>query len=136
MPDSATAPFQYKAAEVGLTPFIVRGVIHDFYGRVRQDPLLAPLFERAIGGDWDHHIEKVCLFWLTATRLGSGYTARDFMPAHMKHRSIGTAEISRWLSLFRETVEERCTPEIGDVLRDIADRMVESIQFGISRRDG
>ena len=127
--------FQYRAAAVGITATVINDVIRAFYNKVRHDVILAPIFESAIGSNWDHHIEKICLFWLTATGLGSGYAARNFMPAHMRHRSIGAVEISRWLTLFEETLHERCAPEAGEVLLDIANRMAENIQVGIARRD-
>jgi len=130
----SNSPFQYRAAAVGITAPIIRDVIHAFYDKVRHDAMLAPIFEQAIGPEWDHHIEKVCLFWLTATRLGSGYAARNFLPAHMRHRSIGVAELSRWLSLFEETLNERTQPEMSEVLLDIANRMAENIQLGIACR--
>jgi hemoglobin len=131
----SNAAFRYRAAAVGITAPIIRDVIHSFYDKVRRDAVLAPIFEPAIGRHWDHHIEKVYLFWLTATRLGSGYAARNFLPAHMRHRSIGVVELSRWLSLFEETLHERCPPEMSEVLLDIANRMAENIQLGIARRE-
>lgn len=127
--------FEYRAAAVGLTVPVLREVIYAFYyEKVRQDAVLAPIFVQALGDKWDHHIEKVLLFWLTATGLGSGYQARNFLPAHVRHRSIGAAELSRWLALFEETLNQRCSPEVSEVLLDIARRMAENIQIGISRQ--
>ena len=128
-------PFQHRAVAAGVTKALIRDVIHDFYGKVRQDVMLGPIFENAIGGNWDRHIEKVILFWTTATRLDTGYKARNFMPAHMRHASIGTEQLSRWLSLFQETLAERCAPDTSDVLFEIAERMAENIRVGLSNRD-
>ena len=69
MSDTNSTPFQHRAVAAGVTKALIRDVLHDFYGKVRQDAMLAPIFENAIGGNWDHHIEKVTLFWTTATRL-------------------------------------------------------------------
>lgn len=129
----APSAFEYRAAAVGLTVPVLRDVIYAFYENVRQDAVLAPIFLQALGDKWDHHIEKVLLFWLTATGLGSGYQARNFLPAHVRHRSIGAAELSHWLALFEETLNQRCSPEVSEVLLDIARRMAENIQIGISR---
>ena len=52
----------------------------------------------------------------------------------MRHKSIGAAEVSRWLSLFKEALDERCSPEMGEVLMDIAHRMAENIEVGMARR--
>ena len=128
-------PFQHRAVAAGVTRALIHDVLHDFYGKVRQDAMLGPIFENAIGGNWDRHIEKVILFWTTATRLDTGYKARNFMPAHMRHASIGAEQLSRWLSLFQETLAERCTREASEVLVDIAERMAENIRVGLSHRD-
>src|SRR5690242_13108693 len=104
---SAT-PFQHRATAVGLTEALVRRVIDAFYERVRRDAVLGPVFAEAIGDDWAPHIEKINQFWLTATRLGSGYESRRFLPAHRQHRSIRADQLPRWLQLFRQTAHEHC----------------------------
>jgi hemoglobin len=129
-----TAPFQHRAQAIGLTEAAVRDVVFAFYDTVRVDDLLGPIFEEALGDDWKPHIENICLFWLSATRLGSGYKASNFIPAHMKHSSIRQEQIPRWLHLFRETVAERCTPEAAAALIDIAERMADSIRVSLSRQ--
>ena len=53
----------------------------------------------------------------------------------MRHASIGAEQLSRWLLLFQETLAERCTREISEVLFDIAERMAENIRVGLSHRD-
>jgi hemoglobin len=128
-----SAPFQYRAKESGLTAELVRHVIVLFYEKIRRDNVLGPIFEEAIGQDWDSHIERIVQFWLTATRLGAGYDGKNFMPAHLKHRSIHTSQIPRWLELFRETTIQRCHPEGALVLIDIAERMAETLEIGLAR---
>jgi hemoglobin len=131
-----TAPFQHRAAAVGLTEALVRRVISAFYDKVRRDAVLGPVFAEAIGSDWAPHIEKINQFWLTATRLGGGYESARFLPAHMQHSSIRADQIPQWLRLFRETAGEYCSPEAAAVLVDIAERMAETIAVGLARRDG
>src|SRR3954447_6285295 len=102
--------FQHRAVAVGLTEALVRRVIAAFYEKVRQDAVLGPVFAGAIGNDWAPHIEKINQFWLTATRLGTGYESARFLPAHMQHRSIRADQLPRWRQLFRETAAEHCSP--------------------------
>jgi hemoglobin len=78
---------------------------------------------------------KINLFWVTALRLSRGYPGRDFMPAHLKHSSIHTDDIPRWLALFRKTAMDQCSPEGASVLIDIAERMAETLEIGLTRRD-
>jgi hemoglobin len=80
-------------------------------------------------------IEKINQFWLTATRLDTGYQSARFLPAHVQHFSIRADQIPRWLQLFRETAREHCSPEAAALLIDIAARMAETIEVGLARRD-
>jgi len=59
--------FEYRGTAAGLNEPLIRKVILSFYEKVRRDPLLGPIFEEAIGDKWDPHIERIILFWLTAT---------------------------------------------------------------------
>jgi hemoglobin len=128
--------FSHRARAAGLTEPLVRQVIDAFYAKVRRDPSLGPVFEDIIQDDWPAHIERINAFWLTATRLGSSYEGRGFMPAHLKHPSIRASLLPRWLLLFRETARDLCPPAGADVLIDIAERMADSIRISLERRDG
>jgi hemoglobin len=127
--------FTHRARAAGLTEPLVRQVIDAFYAKVRQDPILAPVFNGIIKDDWPAHIERIFAFWLTATRLGSGYDGRAFMPAHLKHGAIRAEQLPQWLLLFRETAREHCPPDAADVLIDTAERMADSIRMSLARRD-
>jgi hemoglobin len=122
--------------DAGLTVAIVRNVVIAFYAKVRQDPVLGPVFEAIVGDHWDTHIEKVCSFWLYVTRLDRTYNARDFMPAHIKHPTIQAELLPTWLRLFRQTAQELYAGATADALIDIAERMATSIEMSLSVRDG
>ena len=130
-----STPFEYRASDAGLTEPLVRKVVVSFYDAVRLDPELGPIFADAIGNDWDSHIERIIQFWLTATRLGRGYDGRNFMPAHLRNPSIRAALLPRWLELFRETAAEKCSSQAASILVEIAERMAETLQIGLDRRD-
>jgi hemoglobin len=128
--------FTHRARAAGLSEALVRQVIDAFYAKVRRDPDLGPVFDGIIQDDWPAHIERIGAFWLTATRLGSGYDGRRFMPSHLKHPAIRASLLSRWLQLFRQTARELCPPQGADILIDIAERMADSIRISLARRDG
>jgi hemoglobin len=132
---NTSIPFQYPAAGSALTEALVRDVVLSFYDKVRRDSVLGPVFAGTIGAHWDEHIERIILFWLSATRLRRGYDGRNFMPAHLRHRSIQVDLLPRWLELFRETVAERCSVEGASVLNDIAVRMAETLAIGLAKRE-
>ena len=127
--------FQHRAAAAGLTEPLLRTIIAKFYESVRRDGVLGPIFDEAIGDSWNAHIEKICSFWLTATRLGAGYKGGDFIPAHMSLLTITPELLPRWLSLFRATAREECSPQAADTLIDIAERMADMIKHALARRD-
>ena len=127
-------PFKERAVEAGLTEPLVREVIASFYDEVRKDSVLGPVFHGILGDDWTAHLNRINLFWLTVTRLGHGYQAKNFMPAHVRHPSIHADHLPRWLALFRKTARSLCPPAAADVLIDIAERMAESIKIGLERR--
>lgn len=127
-------PFQDRASKSGLTVQLVRDVVVAFYGKVRRDAVLGPIFEEAIGRNWDFHIERIIQFWLTVTRLERGYDAKKFMPAHLKHQSIQIDLIPRWLELFREAATENCSSPGASILIDIAERMAETLELSLKRR--
>ena len=130
-----SAPFEYPILGRGLTESIVRKVVMSFYEKVRRDSVLGPVFAEAIGHNWDSHLERIILFWLTATRLSRGYDGRNFMPVHLRNHSIRADQLPGWLALFRETAAEQCTADDAAVLVDIAERMAENLRIGLSRRD-
>ena len=128
-------PFEYRGAAAGLTEALIRTVILAFYEKVRRNPLLGPIFAEAIGDDWTPHIERIVLFWLTATGLQRGYEARNFMPAHLRHASVRAELLPRWLELFRQTTDEHCPPEAARALVDIAERMAQTLEIGLAQKD-
>ena len=127
--------YTHRARAAGLTEPLVRQVIDAFYVKVRQDPILGPVFNGIIKDEWPAHIERIMAFWLTATRLGSGYDGRRFMPVHLAHAAIRAEQLPQWLLLFRETARQICPPAAADVLIDIAERMADSIRMSLARRD-
>src|SRR6478672_498042 len=116
-------PFEYRGAAAGLRETLIRSVVLSFYNKIRKDALLGPIFEAAIVDDWDHHVERIILFWLTATGIRQGYEGRTFMPAHLRHSSIRVDQLPRWLELFRLTADEHCSSDAARALVDIAERM-------------
>jgi hemoglobin len=130
--DQISAPYEHKF-DPNLTSAVICRVVETFYAKARRDALLGPVFNRLVD-DWDAHIEKVSAFWLYATRLDRTYKARDFMPAHVRHPQIQASLLPRWLSLFRQTVEEICTEDVAKILMEIAERMAASIEISLARR--
>ena len=101
-----------------------------FYGRVRRDPLLAPVFEPAIA-DWDAHAAKLVDFW-HSVMLTSGRYKGPMMASHLRHRArIAPAHVARWLELWREATAEALPPAQAEALRRKAERIAESLSLAL-----
>lgn len=111
----------------------LRRLVHKFYARVRLDPYIGPVFERAVE-DWDEHLAKLTNFW-SAVTLGTGRFRGNPMGAHMR-LPIEPEMFDRWLSLWGETVDELFEPPASDILRAKAARIGQSLQLGVFYRPG
>ncbi|WP_234181292.1 group III truncated hemoglobin [Sphingopyxis sp. NFH-91] len=105
-------------------------LIPEFYARVRADPVLGPVFNRAIA-DWDEHLEKLQAFW-SSIMLTSGRYKGQPMVAHLRHEGAMTkANFDRWLALWRRTTGDLLDPGIAAVLQAKAARIAESLQLSV-----
>lgn len=94
----------------------IRRMVHLFYDRVREDPLLGPVFENRIDGEWGAHLERMVAFW-TSVLLASGQYLGNPLETHRTIPGIGSEHFDRWLELFREVVHEVFVEHVaGDVL--------------------
>ena len=80
-------------------------MVNEFYGKVKEDELLGPIFESVVKGNWDAHLEKMHGFWETIIFNVKKYTGSPFqkhvpLPIDAKH-------FERWLALFHETIDQR-----------------------------
>jgi hemoglobin len=117
-------------AAVGVTEPMIRDLVHAFYGRVRQDPELGPVFERAID-DWDAHLAKLCDFWSSVT-LMTGRFKGSPMAAHAARPDIAPEHFGRWLALFRETAEATCPPPAAALFVEKSEMIGQSLQLGLA----
>ncbi len=82
----------------------VKLMVDSFYEKVRQDPLIGPIFNETAKVDWDEHLPKLYSFWSDLLLGSDDYRGRPFPP----HRPLGlkTEHFDRWLMLFLQTVDD------------------------------
>jgi hemoglobin len=115
----------------GITEDKLRELVELFYGRVRRDPLIGPVFNKAID-DWPEHLERLQAFWSSVMLTSGRYKGRP-LPAHIKHGdSITPVSFERWLQLWREATEEVLPPNAAAAMQDKAARIAESLSIGIA----
>src|SRR5688572_3474657 len=115
----------------GITEERLSILVELFYGRVRRDPLIGPVFNGAID-DWPEHLDKLQAFWSSVMLTSGRYKGRP-LPAHVKHAdSISPDSFDRWLALWRETTGEMLDADSAAALQDKAGRIAESLSLGIA----
>ena len=86
-----------------LTLEDITTLVDAFYEKVRQDELLAPIFNERIQDRWPQHLEKMYSFWQTVllderTYLGSPFPPHAQLPVDHSH-------FQRWMELFILTAD-------------------------------
>jgi hemoglobin len=115
--------------ETGIDEKIIESLIRAFYARVRQDALLAPVFESRIS-DWVPHLENMFAFWSSLT-LHTGRYHGQPMAKHLP-LEVDARHFDRWLALFEETAREVCRPAAAERFIDRARRVAESLELGVA----
>lgn len=105
-------------------------LIPAFYGRVRADAEIGPLFNAAVH-DWTGHLEKLVAFW-SSVMLTTGRYKGSPVAEHQKHKAaITPAMFDRWLAIWADTTSELLAPVAAAALQAKAARIAESLQLAL-----
>ncbi len=107
----------------------VRLLVDNFYGKVREDSLLGPVFETVIEHRWPQHLEKMYRFWQTVLFGERTYSGAPF-PPHAP-LPIGAAHFERWLQIFRENTDSLFEGEKSEEAKWRAEKMAIMFQMKI-----
>lgn len=119
-----------------LDEAMVRAVVDLFYARARSDDVIGPVFNRVIPEEeWPAHLDKITDFW-SSMLLGTGRYLGRPMPKHIAIPELVDAHFARWLSLFRQTVEEVCPPAVAALFVDRAERIGNNFRIRIAQFRG
>lgn len=99
----------------------VKKLVHVFYDRIRQDQLLAPIFNGIIQDRWPQHLETMYTFWQTLLLGDHTYFGSPFVP-HAR-LPIDHVHFETWLNLFHTTVDELFVGPIAVDAKVRADKM-------------
>lgn len=109
----------------------IRRLVHGFYGAVRADDLVGPVFAAEIADSrWPEHLAKICDFWSSVLLRTRRYEGRPLAP-HLRLPDLSDAHFARWLSLFAATARREFEPEPAAVVVAFAERIANS--FRLSR---
>lgn len=108
----------------------IKLLVDTFYGKVRTDEFIGPIFDERIQDRWPHHLAKMYTFWQTVLLEEHTYFGSPF-PPHAQ-LPVERAHFERWLSLFSETINELFSGEKAKEALWRADKMAEMFQFKIA----
>lgn len=100
-----------------------------FYGRVREDELLGPVFATHVH-DWPAHLRTLGDFWCSVALRANRYRGNP-MGVHRTLPGIGEAHFQRWLALWRDTVPQVIEPAGAARLVEHAERIGTSLRLGM-----
>ncbi|MFK8162128.1 MAG: group III truncated hemoglobin [Lewinella sp.] len=83
----------------------IKVFVDGFYGKVRVDPTIGPVFAAVIQPDqWPIHLERMYDFWNTILFAQADYRGNPFS----KHATLPLEHrhFERWLALLEETLAE------------------------------
>jgi hemoglobin len=114
----------------------IRRLLNLFYGRVRRDALLGPVFARALGtsdAEWARHLARLTDFW-SSVMLRSGRYHGDPFSTHLRLPDLEPAMFDQWLKLFGESCTDVLAPDTAEAFRDRALRIARSLRMGLFER--
>lgn len=107
----------------------IRMLVDTFYGKVREDELLGPIFNGIIQDKWEEHLEKMYRFWQTVlldehTYYGSPFAPHAQMPIRENH-------FNQWVKLFHSTIDSLFEGERAEKTKKQSEQMASIFQSKI-----
>lgn len=121
------------AERTGIDAAMIDRLVRTFYGKVRQDQLLAPVFAARVA-DWEPHLVRMGEFWSSVALMTGIYHGRP-MEKHLP-LPVDGRHFDRWLQLFREAAHEVCPPVAAAHFIERAERVAQSLEMGIAVTHG
>ena len=125
------ATIERQPAHPSITAEQISNLVDRFYGRVRADSRLAPIFEQRVNGKWPAHLAKMKQFWSSVLLRTGEYKGKP-VPVHARLTEVQTEDFVIWLDLFRATVAETFEPEAQPIVIEAAERIASSLWLAIS----
>lgn len=104
----------------------IKKMVDHFYGKVRKDELIGPIFNEKIQNHWAEHLSKLYSFWQSILLGEQTYTGFPF-PPHMQ-LPISKEHFDRWLLLFTETMDSLFTGPTANEAKNRAYKIADIFQ--------
>jgi hemoglobin len=113
----------------------IRNLVHTFYGRVREDDMIGPIFNAHVE-DWPDHLAKLCDFWSSVVLRTQRFTGRPMRAHLLLGDAIQSHHFDRWLDLFEQTARDVLPDGAVPVFIQRARQIADSFEFGIANQRG
>jgi hemoglobin len=101
----------------------IKLLVNTFYSRIREQPLLGPIFEKVIDQKWPEHLDKMYRFWQTVLLSEHTYNGSPFLPH--ANLPVSAEHFTIWKELFNLTIDELFEGELADNAKWRAATMAE-----------
>lgn len=108
----------------------IQTLVDHFYTKVRQDPVIGPIFTEFAKVNWDEHLPKLYNFWADLLLGEDTYRGRPF-PPHIP-LNLQVHHFERWLSLFIGTIDEHFFGAKADEAKNRALRIAQNFMTNLS----
>jgi hemoglobin len=102
----------------------IKTLVDNFYDKVKADPLLGPVFSHL---DWPHHLPIMYDFW-SSMLLGDQSYRGNPLQKHLD-LPIDQSHFGRWLTLFKQTVDENFEGDRAEEVKMRADSIAGIFQL-------
>ncbi|MDH5858267.1 group III truncated hemoglobin [Lampropedia aestuarii] len=106
----------------------IETLVQQFYGRVRADATLGPIFNAKID-DWVAHERLLSQFW-SSVLLRTGRFSGSPMRAHAQLQDLSPALFERWLAIFSQVCDQQPNQAMAAYAQSMAQRMAQSLWMG------
>jgi hemoglobin len=131
-----SAPLTEARPHAEITEAGIAVLIDRFYGAIRRDADLGPIFEAAIQPEkWREHLATMRRFW-SSVMLTSGRYSGNPVAVHRAVLGIERSMFPHWLCLFEATARELFIPELAEQFATKARRIAGSLELAIFHRLG
>jgi hemoglobin len=109
----------------------IKLVVDCFYGKVRNNELLSPIFASKIPDEaWPAHLQRMYAFWNAILFAERGFEGNP-MQKHLQ-LPIDEKHFDQWLALFRETVDETFVGPKAEEAKQRAASIAQIMNFKIT----
>ena len=109
----------------------IEAFVNSFYGKVKEDSLLAPVFAAKIPDDaWPAHLERMYDFWNAILFAETGFQGNP-MQKHLR-LPIEEKHFEQWLALFRKTLDELYAGPKAEEAKTRAESIAKIMNFKIA----